>query len=145
MSMLIGLIFATQVAGEMPNCGATLHHTAIKLTETLIKKAAPIPNFNSELLNLNQKAICVRVQFSISSSGHAKNIQIVEGYYSRAFDMVVVNAIKNFTFLVPKDHIKNKFMLVFHRDSSGQVYFERQYHGDGKGALLDKEAWGQYP
>ncbi len=112
MSMLAGLLLAAQVSSRTPDCGAIMNRAAIERTKALIKKKV-VPVYNSELANLSQKAVCVRIQFSISADGRATNARIAEGYYDRAFNKAVLEAIRRFTFRVPKDHEKAKFMIIF--------------------------------
>ena len=99
-----------QMSVASPDCGAYANHAAIAKTETLIIKQVQ-PQFVSESLR-DSKNACVRMVFSITKSGRASKIKIVETSGERALDHAAVEALKHYQFKVPSSNSERVFMLV---------------------------------
>lgn len=111
MTPLVGILFASQVAAAAyADCGANKYHAVIAKTEALVIKQVE-PEFVSETLRDSTNA-CVRVEFSITKSGRASKLEIVETSGERALDRAVIEALKKYEFKPPPSTSVREYMLV---------------------------------
>lgn len=113
MIIVAPLILAASMQAPSSDCGLYVYADLLRKTESLVERAQklkiplpPVKGFG--------KGACVRLEFSISSEGHAKNIEIVQTSGSRALDVSALNALQHYCFRSPPPgHENDRYMLVF--------------------------------
>ena len=111
---MLFIVFAAQIAAATPDCGAALNRSIIFASESRVLKKAEMTPAIIELPGPALEKECVRFGFSISATGRAENIKIVETSGERALDHSALRALKNYTFKPSAlGHEHDTFMLVF--------------------------------
>ena len=109
------LIMMSGFAFSSPNCGYAAHKSSVLNTTKLIISSVDleIPKEIAELPKKDGSKECVRLEFNISSGGHAKNISIRDSTNSLEMNVAAIKALEKYEFRYFPTMNRVRYTLIF--------------------------------